>query len=126
MVVIVLLSDVKKLLIRASAVDNRVVSDLAVVEWKEIFDRAGVTDYVVAAEAVTEHFASSSEYLRPFDVVSLYRQIVARRVMSVDLPDGLLALALRAGVPVEEMSSRRDDSAWVDGLRRRFQVEVEA
>lgn len=67
--------EAKKLLIEASAIDNRVVSDLAVVAWQEAL--AGIS-YLQAREALIEHRRTSTEYLQPAHIIALARKLVRR------------------------------------------------
>lgn len=63
--------ETKMLLIEASAVDNRVVSDPAVMAWADILE--GV-DYQDARKAMLEHRRSSTEYLQPAHIIALVKK----------------------------------------------------
>lgn len=80
--------EVAKLLTRASAMDNRVVTPEAVEAWFEVLH---AVQYDAAVEAVNEHFKSSTEYLLPAHIVS-----GARRVMDQRSRDARIA-AIRSG-----------------------------
>jgi hypothetical protein len=59
--------DVAKLLTRASAVDNRVVTEETVEAWYEILCDVY---YPAAVDAINEHFKTSTEYLLPGHIVA--------------------------------------------------------
>lgn len=59
-------AEVAKVLTRASAIDNRVVTEESVTAWFELL--AGV-EYELAVEAVNDHFKRSTEYLLPAHVI---------------------------------------------------------
>jgi len=67
--------EVAKLLTRASAVDNRVVTEETVAAWHEVLE--GVR-YDAAVEAVNEHFKTSTEYLMPAHIITGARRVIER------------------------------------------------
>jgi hypothetical protein len=58
--------EVAKLLTRASAVDNRILSEATVEAWHELL---WSVDYELAVLAVNEHFKTSTDYLLPVHIV---------------------------------------------------------
>lgn len=59
--------EVAKLLTRASAVDNRIVTEEGVTAWLELL---GNVPYEFAVAAVNEHFKMSTEYLMPAHIIT--------------------------------------------------------
>lgn len=66
----------RALLIRASAIDNRVVSRPAVDAWADLLIDVDPNE---AAEALREHFRTSTDYLLPGHIVAGARRIRDRR-----------------------------------------------
>lgn len=64
------LREAKLLLTEASAIDNRVVSDIAVKAWAAALD--GIT-YEEASAALNEHRKASTEYVQPAHIVKLVK-----------------------------------------------------
>lgn len=58
--------EVSKLLTRASAIDNRIVTEETVAAWWELL---GMVEYDLAVEAVNEHFRKSTDYLLPAHII---------------------------------------------------------
>lgn len=67
--------DVAKLLTRASAVDNRVVTEETVEAWFELLQDV---HYPAAVDAVLEHFKTSTEYLLPGHIVAGAKRVMDR------------------------------------------------
>ena len=68
--------EVHQLLIEASAIDNRNVTDLTVKAWHPVLARF---DYRDAVLAMREHFASSTDYLMPAHIAIGCRRIIRDR-----------------------------------------------
>lgn len=68
--------EVHQLLIEASAIDNRTVTQITVTAWLPILARF---DYRDAVEAMRRHFATSTDYLMPAHIAIGCRRIIAER-----------------------------------------------
>lgn len=68
--------EVAQLLARASATDNRVVTEETVVAWWDILK---TVDYTLAVEALIEHQRTNDEYLRPVHITTGARRVRERR-----------------------------------------------
>lgn len=68
--------EVAKLLTRASAIDNRIVTEEKVEAWFEVLARV---PYEYAVAAVNDHFKESTEYLLPAHIVAGARRAQDRK-----------------------------------------------
>ena len=75
MVMTVDFRETKLLLAEASAVDNRVVSDIAVAAWCDILCDIR---FEAARVALREHRRTSTEYLQPAHILALAKKHVQR------------------------------------------------
>lgn len=65
------LREAKMLLVEASAIDNRVVSDIAVKAWAAILSDV---PYKEASKALIVHRANSTEYVQPAHIVRIVKK----------------------------------------------------
>lgn len=71
---------VHELLIRASAIDNRIVSDVAIAGWQAVLDLAPDVTIDDACAALAEHFRDRPDvWLKPGHIVTGARAIAGRR-----------------------------------------------
>lgn len=82
------------LLAWAAGVDNRVPGEMPATLWAEALTKAGIGDDLVAdcKDAITGHFAESTEYLKPAHVIARVKDIRRLRLTEAgtpDLPSGL-------------------------------------
>lgn len=78
------LNEAEKLLIEMSAIDNRIVSDLAITAWAEVL---GDMTYADARAALLEHRRTSSEYVTPAHLLKIAAPAARRRKRINDVPD---------------------------------------
>jgi len=70
------LTQTGQLLVVASSVDNRIVTDLMIAGWHEALGRL---DYDDCRAALAHHRANSGEYVQPHHIAAGVRRIVAQR-----------------------------------------------
>ena len=96
-------TEVAKLLTRASAVDNRIVTEETVEAWYEIL---GDVYYPAAVDAVNEHFKTSTEYLLPGHIVAGARRSQERLEREKKRQD-ILNPSSELNLSLEESAERR-------------------
>jgi hypothetical protein len=78
--------EIAKLLARASAVDNRIITEESVQAWFELLSNV---PYEFAVAAVNEHFKNSTEYLLPAHIVAGARRARDRAERDQRVKDAL-------------------------------------
>ncbi|WP_213816263.1 hypothetical protein [Glaciihabitans sp. dw_435] len=77
-----------QLLIVASAIDNRIVSDPAIVAWHQILQDFEYSDL---SAALTEHRRSSTEYVTPAHLVAIVKRTRQARAAATPLEASMCA-----------------------------------
>lgn len=78
--------EVSRLLIRASAVDNRNVTALAIEAWSEVLERV---DYLDSVEALRRFRMRSDAWLLPYHIADGVRILLAERARAARVAKAL-------------------------------------
>lgn len=120
-------SDAAKLVTIASHIDNRDPSREAAEAWAAVLTAAGVESVPDCVAAIGQHFAESTDYLVPAEIIRRVKEIRRRRLVDAgtpDLPPGLNQIeerrwakawrnAIAAGASREEATAATDRAAGI-------------
>jgi hypothetical protein len=102
------LSEVAKVLAKASAFDGRKLSDAQAMAWQEVIGHLELADCLAA---VTEHHSTSDTYLMPVHVRRIAEAAAARRRAIASHNR-----AIEAADTIDSLTATRDRSPEVDAL----------
>jgi hypothetical protein len=109
-------NDVVDVLTAAQAFDRRTVGEADIAAWQAAFAAAKVTSRADALTAVTGHYASSRDWLMPYDVISRVKAIHRDRIRRVDADNVMGDF---------DLSLESDRVQWVETSRMRYSAIAE-
>lgn len=108
--------ETRQLLIKASALDNRLVTNMSVKAWHDVV--RGL-DYGVAVAALDEHYRTSEAYLMPTHVLRLAESLTEIPRVNVTAERHAVeraAFLARHQLTEAQFEARRHDTVWVQSL----------